>query len=189
MSTAALYALSNGFSLSLTGNATVVEGTPGPGEVSEFHRGMYEDLLGNDFGVVMGAMTESMSAAVQNDGTEAEKVRGEVFVQRVFVVVDWRWIAFPATLWGFATFLVIAVTVKTRRQRRGPVGWLGNSQVSGLFLGLEDAVRRDVDTKGVAYTGDGGEVRAFAEKLKLRIGTVEVLGEGRPMRFTKSNEF
>lgn len=130
-----------------------------------------------------------MSAAIRNDGTTAEKVKGEVYVQQLFVRVHWRWIAFPATLWVFALFIFIAVMVKTRKNRRGPVGWLGNSQVAGLFLGLDEHVRRDVDTRGVAYTGDAGAVRGFAEKLRLKIGTVTVPGEGTPMRFTKKHDF
>lgn len=187
VSTAALFALSDGLSLSLTGHADITIGTPGPGEVSEFHRGLYENLLHEDFGTAMASMTASMSAAIRNDGTVAQKVEGTVYGPRIFVRVSWRWLAFPGALWVSALIMAIAVTVQTRKNRRGPVGWLGNSQVSGLFLGLDDDVRRDVDTRGVAYTGDAGAVRAFAEKLKLRIGPVDVR-EGTAVRFTKHHD-
>ncbi|KAL7272519.1 hypothetical protein RUND412_004661 [Rhizina undulata] len=43
------FALSNGFSNSLTGNATVVTGTPEAGQVSEFHRAIYKDLANSTF--------------------------------------------------------------------------------------------------------------------------------------------
>lgn len=188
VSTAALFALSNGFTLSLTGRADAVVGTPKPGDVSEFHRGMYENLLSEDFSAVMAAMTASMSAAIRNDGAPAQKVHGSVYVTRIFVRVNWHWLAFPAAMWAAALVLAVAVTVRTRKNRRGPVGWLGNSQVSALFLGLDDDVRRDVDATGVAYTGDTAAVRAFAEKLKLRIGPVAVRGEGTAMRFTKNHD-
>lgn len=185
VSTAALFALSNGFTLSLTGRADAVTGTPGPGEISEFHRGLYENLLHEDFGDAMAGMTASMSAAIRNDGGEAQDVVGTVYAECIFVRVSWRWLAFPGALWVGAFVMAVAVMVRTRKNRRGPVGWLGHSQVEGLFLGLDGDVRRDVDTMGVAHTGDAGAVRAFAEKLKLRIGKVEVRGEGTAVRFTK----
>lgn len=185
VSTAVLFALSNGFTLSLTGRADVIMGNPEPGEVSEFHRGLYENLLHEDFGDAMAGMTASMSAAIRNDGGVAQDVVGTVFDGRIFVRVSWRWLAFPGALWVGAFVMAVAVMVRTRKSRKGPVGWLGHSQVEGLFLGLAGDVRKDVDTTGVARTGDVGAVRAFAEKLKLRIGTVEVRGEGTAVRFTK----
>lgn len=188
VSTAALFALSNGFTLSLTGRADIISGTPKPGEISEFHRGLYENLLREDFGAAMAAMTASMSAAIRNDGTTGQRVNGTTYGERIFVVVEWRWLAFPGALWVCALVLAIAVTVQTRKHRRGPVGWLGNSQVAGLFLGLDEEVRRDVDARGVAHTGDAQAVRAFAEKLKLRIGPVAVRGEGSAMRFAKHHD-
>lgn len=188
VSTAALFALSNGFTLSLTGRADIVSGNPQPGEISEFHRGLYENLLHEDFGAAMTGMTASMSAAIRNDGTAAQKLSGTTYREQIFVRVEWHWLAFPGALWVCALVLAIAVTVQTRKHRRGPVGWLGNSQVAGLFLGLDEEVRRDVDTRGVAHNGDAQAVKAFAEKLKLRIGPVAVRGEGAAMRFGKHHD-
>lgn len=148
VSTAALFALSNGFPLSLTGNAKVLKDVPAPGEVSEFHRGMYENLLSDDFGIIMESMAASMSAAVRNDGTAAQKIQGGVNILQIYIRAHWAWLAFPATIWGMALILMTAVVIKTRKNRQGPVGWLGNSQVAGIFIGLDDHARRDVDTRG-----------------------------------------
>lgn len=187
ISTFSIISLSIWFPVSLSGSAKVPTSLiPTEAEVSEFHRGMYENLLSTDFDTLMDNMTQAMSAGIRNDHAGGEKVKGEVYVERIHLQAHWRWISFPATLWIMALFLIGGVVSKTRKDKRGPVGWLGNSQVAGLFLGLDDHVRRDVDTRGVAYTGDTAAVRAFGEKLKLRIGTVSVVGEGTPMRFTKN---
>lgn len=176
VSTAAVFAMGEGLSLSLTGNASVIIGTLSPGDrISEFHRGLYENLLNKDFSTIMSEMALSMSHAIRNDNKESAK--GQVKIQVDHVKVHWRWIAWPTSMTFLALIFFVIVTIKSY-SKRTMVGWLGHSQIAALFLGLETEVRTDVDSSGVVGgRSETAHVRDFAEKLKLRLGVVEGRGE------------
>ncbi|PWW71965.1 hypothetical protein C7212DRAFT_302900 [Tuber magnatum] len=172
VSTAALFAMSEGLALSLTGTASVLTGTPSPGDqISEFHRGLYEDLLNKDFSAIMSEMALSMSHAIRSDSKESAK--GQVKIQVNHVKVHWRWIAWPASMTLLALIFVVSVAIKCY-SKDTTVGWLGHSQIAALFLGLEPEVRTVVDCSGVVGGRiEAANVRSFAEKIKLRLGVVE----------------
>ncbi|CUS14680.1 unnamed protein product [Tuber aestivum] len=175
VSTAALFAMGEGLTLSLTGAASVITGTPSSGDqISEFHRGLYENLLNKDFSTIMSEMALSMSHAIRSDSKES--VKGQVKIQVNHVRVHWRWIAWPASMTLLALIFVVSVTIKCY-SRDAMVGWLGHSQIAALFLGLEPEMRTDVDGSGVAGgRSETANVRGFAEKIKLRLGVVRVHG-------------
>jgi len=177
VSTAAVFAMGEGLALSLTGTASVITDEPSPGDrrISEFHRGLYENLLNKDFSTIMSEMALSMSHAVRNDNKESAK--GQVKIQVEHVKVHWRWIAWPASMTFLALIFVVIVTIKCYCKDT-MVGWLGHSQIAALFLGLETEVRTDVDSSGVVGgRSETANVRDFAEKIKLRLGVVEGRGE------------
>ncbi|KAL7271778.1 hypothetical protein RUND412_005441 [Rhizina undulata] len=186
VSTAALFALSNGFSISLTGNATVVTGTPEPGQVSEFHRAIYEDLANSTFDAVMANMTDSMSSAIRNDAAQDLWQSGDVYILRIHVRVRWWWIVWPAAMWICTFVMLLAVCSGTRKSA---VGWLANSQLAAMFYGLDENMRNDVDGQmGLAWggdRGDAGEVREVAEKAKVRLGPNYSVLENGKFRFGK----
>lgn len=177
VSLAGLFAMSNGLTSVLTGSAKAVYEQPNPGEsISEFHRGLYEKLLEKDFSTVMAGIAMSMSHAVRDDDNK-QSSRGIVNASVLYVRIHWTWLAFPATLWFVGLILIAAVTLKCY-SKDTMVGWLGHSQIAGLFLGLENEVRTDVDNSGVVGgRSEVAVVRAFAEKVKLRLGVVEGRGE------------
>ncbi|KAG0136704.1 hypothetical protein HOY82DRAFT_589387 [Tuber indicum] len=176
VSTAALFAMSEGLTLSLTGNASVINGTPSAGDqISEFHRGLYENLLNKNFSTIMSEMALSMSHAIRNDNKES--AQGQVKIQVTHVKVHWKWIAWPASMTLLALIFVVSVTIKCYSKDM-MVGWLGHSQIAALFLGLEAEVRGYVDSSGVVGgRSETANVRDFAEKIKLRLGVVEGRGE------------
>ncbi|RPA97980.1 hypothetical protein L873DRAFT_1689383 [Choiromyces venosus 120613-1] len=176
VSTAALFAMSEGLTISLTGSASVITGAPSPGDqISEFHRGLYENLLNKDFSTIISEMALSMSHAIRDDNKESAK--GQVKIQVNHLKVHWKWIAWPASMTFLAVIFVISVTIKCYSDKT-MVGWLGHSQIAALFLGLETEVRADVDNSGVVGgRSETANVRDFAEKIKLRLGVVERRGE------------
>ncbi|KAH0604593.1 uncharacterized protein H6S33_006261 [Morchella sextelata] len=189
VSIAALFAMGTGLAVSLSGNATVLTAEPGPGEVSELHRGLYIDLLTADLGDVMGNVTASMSAAVRNEGAGVE---GVTLVVESWMVARWAWFAWPAGVWVGVLVLLMAVV---RGTWVGRSGWMGGSAVAGMLVGLEAGVRAEVDVMGGAVKRDevsGGlgawrdkwSVRGVAEELKVSTGVAEE-GGVRVVRFRR----
>jgi hypothetical protein len=181
VSVAAVFAMSRGFAASLTGNSTKpVTAIPAPGTVSELHRAWYEKLVDTGFEDVVAAMARSMTAAIRNDG--GDTVGGETWVPKMFLRVDWEWIAVPAVVWGGCVLLLVAVTWSARRSHSP---WLGSSQVAACFIDLERQVRVEAEQLDAAW-GDKHHMRVVAERFNLRVAPVHGLTDGRAkLEFTQ----
>lgn len=164
ISVAAAFALSAGFSRAVTGKSEIPKTFfPAPGEVSEFHRAMYQRLLSTSFPQLIERMSASVTAAIRNDGTV---VRGETYTHHITIWVEWRWFAFPAVLWTLTLVLLIIISVMSWKRQEA---WLGSSQLAGMMIGVEDDLRDDMVLNLRASLGDKREMMAIGEKLKLRI--------------------
>lgn len=162
LSLAAMFALSQGMSTFLTGNSTLPDPTTPKIYMSEFHRAMYESLLSVEFPDMIRGMTESMTAAIRNDGVPAE---GEAWVNRMLLRVEWSWITLPVGLWSGALLLLLVVTFQAWR---GHAPWLGTSQLAAVYIDLEREVRVDVDGRDASW-GDRGSMMKVGETHKLRV--------------------
>jgi len=184
ISVAALYGLSSGFSLSLSGNATVLDTlTPSIGQISEFHRALYEDLSSSSFPDVLSKMTDSMTNAVRNDGNQP--VTGQSMIKKTFLRIDWEYMAIPGVVWGTTLLLLLWTSFRARKRQEA---WTGSSQLAGMFVGIEDEVRRDLDLMRAAQRDKGG-MREVGEKLKLRVAMVQAgYGMGEKKIFTRLGE-
>jgi hypothetical protein len=181
VSVAAVFAMSRGFAASLTGNSTKpATAIPVPGAVSEFHRAWYEKLVDSGFEQVVADMAGSMTASIRNDGAAAAE--GEVWVPKMFLRVDWEWIAIPGVVWGGCVLLLLAVTWSARRNHSP---WLGTSQVAAVFIDLERQVRVDAEEMEAGW-GDKHRMRHVAEGFTLRVAPVHGLTDGRAkLEFTQ----
>jgi len=103
-----------------------------------------------------------MTNAIRNDG---DTVDGAVFVHRIYVRVNWRWVALPAVLWGCVFALVLGMTIQAKKKRRP---WLGTSVLATSFNGLEELLRRDVE-KSDAGWGDKDWMLKVAEGQSVRV--------------------
>lgn len=171
VSIAAIYALAQGMSAFLTGNSTLPDALATDVYISEFHRAMYESLLAVEFPDIIRSMTESMTAAIRNDGVPAE---GVVWVERMLLRVEWSWIALPAVVWSGALLLLLVVTFQARRER---APWLGTSQLAAVYIDLEREVRVDVDGRDASW-GDRGRMMKVGEAHKLRVAPVHGMNDG-----------
>jgi len=163
VSVAAVYAMSQGFSATLTGNSSIPDSAlPAPGSYSEFHRALYEKLLTKAFPDMMDSMTRSMTNAIRNDG---DTVDGIVFTHRIYVRVNWRWVALPAVLWSCVFAFVLGMTMQAKKKRKP---WLGTSVLATSFIGLEELLRRDVE-KSDAGWGDKDWMLRVAEGQSVRV--------------------
>ncbi|KAF8251463.1 hypothetical protein K440DRAFT_658588 [Wilcoxina mikolae CBS 423.85] len=180
VSVAAIFALAQGMSASLTGNSTQPDtSTPEP-YISEFHRAMYESLLSTEFPDLITSMASSMGNAIRNDGATTEK--GSVWVQRMLLRVDWIWTTLPATVWFGVLLLLVVVTYQSRKDH---APWLGTSQLAGVYIALEQEVREEVNGRDGSWGDRGGMMKVAEEERKVRVAPMHGLMEGRPsMKFT-----
>ncbi|KAF8543666.1 hypothetical protein BDD12DRAFT_801822 [Trichophaea hybrida] len=177
VSVAAIFALAQGMTASLTGNSTMPNASTPEPYISQFHRAMYESLLFIDFPDLITSMASSMGNAIRNEAATTEK--GSVWVQKMLLRVDWVWITLPVTVWFGVLLLLVVVTYQARK---GHAPWLGTSQLAGVYIELEQETRKDVNERDGSWGDRGGMMKVAEEVRKVRVAPMP--GLTAPVRFT-----
>lgn len=182
VSLAAVFALSQGFSAALTGNASVpdtVVAAPGAA-AADFHRGWYQALLSESFPDIVASVAASTTAAIRNSAS-APPLAGATWVRKLLLRAEWRWLALPALLLFATLALLLAVSASAKREH---APWLGTSQLAPVLVDLERAVRGEMEVADAGW-GDRGLMREAARGVKVRIAPVHALDGRARLEFTR----
>lgn len=172
ISVAAVFALAQGFSRALTGKSEVATSLfPEAGEVSEFHRAMYQLLLSTPFPGMIQRITNSVTNALRIEG---DIVKGDTYWHFMVVKIEYRWFAYPAICWFFVFVLVMGSSLFEFAKKRV---WWGTSMLPAVMVGMPETVREELVLEHKASLGDKSEMRKKGEKVKMRIVKVDDEGE------------
>ncbi|CCX15251.1 Similar to similar to An06g00150 [Aspergillus kawachii IFO 4308]; acc. no. GAA88098 [Pyronema omphalodes CBS 100304] len=179
VSLTALYALSKGLSVSLSGNTTYAAIRDNAPAMSDFHRAFYERMVATSFMAMMGGISNSMTSAIRNE--MASSAAGTVWVQRHLLRIKWEWIILPSVIWIGVLIMLLTTTFRARKEH---APWLGTSQLATVYIDLEREVRVDVDRRDAAW-GDKGMMRTVAEGQRVRIAPVYGIDGSARLEFTR----
>lgn len=172
ISVAAIFALSIGFSRSITGSSTLSNVMfPAPGEISEFHRAMYQHLLTTPFPTLVQRMAISITNAIRADGNI---VKGDTYWHFLVVKIEYRWFAYPAICWFLVLLAVLGTSIMEWCKGRA---WWGTSGLPSVMVGMKETVREELVLEHKASLGDKSGMWRTGEAVRMRITEVDEEGE------------
>ncbi|KAI5815283.1 hypothetical protein BZA77DRAFT_316143 [Pyronema omphalodes] len=179
VSLTALYALSKGLSVSLSGNTTYAGIRDNAPAMSDFHRAFYEGMVATSFTTMMSDITSSVTSAIRNE--MASSAIGTVWIQRCLLRIKWEWIILPCVIWVGVLIMLLTTTFRARKEH---APWLGTSQLATVYIDLEREVRVDVDRRDASW-GDKGMMRSVAESQRVRIAPAHAADGCARLEFTR----